>query len=256
MERRTVIRLNTLRANESRLQEALQAFDLERITLVPDAFVVTADSFELTKMQAYQDGWFYIQNLSSQLPALILHPQPGERILDMCAAPGSKTTQLAALMNNEGEIVANDASRDRCFKLRSLLDRYGVTNTTVITSKGEFLWRKNSDSFDRVLVDAPCSMADGRSGKEVKALARQQTYLLRSAIACTKPGGVIVYSTCTDTEEENEGVVEWLLNKVEGIEVVPIAGFDSLDRTANGCLRIAAHDLWEPFFVAVFRKKA
>lgn len=245
------IRNNSLRQTIDELITLLP-WQVTRVSFYDDALLVEATKEEVTSHAAYTDGKLYIQNLSSQLPALVLDPKRGERILDICAAPGSKTTQLAALMGNSGEIVANDASRVRSFKLKALLEKYGVTNTRVVSQKGEFLWRKYTDEFDRVLVDAPCSMDLPKTDKEIKALARQQTYLLRSAISCVKPGGVVVYSTCTSDERENEAVVDWVCEHVAEVEVVPIKGLLPEFETKEGYIRIVNNDSFEPFFVAKF----
>ena len=247
------IRNNSLRQSRDDLLTQLP-WQYELVGFSDDALLIEVLKEELLSDPLYEAGAYYLQNLSSQLPALVLAPEPGEQVLDMCAAPGSKTTQLAALTQNTGKIIANDASRERCFKLRALLERYGVANTKVITQKGEFLWRKYTDAFDRVLVDAPCSMDLVKSPKEIKALARQQTYLMRSAIACTRPGGTIVYSTCTSDPRENEQVVAWVLDNVEGVQIEAITKLLPEFQTKEGYLKIPKDEIWESFFVAKFNR--
>jgi 16S rRNA (cytosine1407-C5)-methyltransferase len=214
------------------------------------------------------------------LPALILNPQPGEKVLDLCAAPGSKTTQLAALMQNQGEIVANDTSKARLHKLRSQLEQYGMSNTRIISQPGQSLWQKYPDYFDKTLVDVPCSM-EGRfrtddpvsyshwSEKKVKLLAKLQKWLLRSAISATKPGGVIVYSTCTLSPEENEGVIDWILKKdghkvmIEDILPPSIPRYPTIldwrgkeyHPDVAKTVRVLPGSDWEGFYVARMRKK-
>ena len=255
------VRTNTLKTATKELEQQLKSVFPEvavsSIDWYSDALLLEGiEKNDLTESSLYKEGLFYLQNLSSMIPALILAPEPGEKVLDMCAAPGSKTTQLAALMKNEGEIIANDASRSRMFKLQALLAQYGATNVTLKNEKGEFLWRKHSVSFDRVLVDAPCSMDQELPGKKIKLLAKQQTFLVRSAMACVKPGGVVVYSTCTSRREENEEVVEWLLKKEENvqIEVIELPGLPRKFFTQEGFIRIPKGDLYESFFVAKLRK--
>lgn len=201
-----------------------------------------------------REGWCYPQGLASQLPVVVLHPQPHERVLDMCAAPGSKTTQLAAHMQNTGEIIANDVSRTRVFKLSAIAKRLGATSIKTVVGKGEFLWRRNSSRFDRVLLDAPCSMDQALPPKQIKALARQQSYLLRSALACVKPGGSVVYSTCTSRREENEDVVRVVLDKVSDAHIEPITlpGIFPEWMTSEGYVRIPKDAEYESFFVASF----
>lgn len=227
--RPTTIRVNTLKTNAAHL---LQIFDSHSIVYEPSsissiAFIIRSDKRMLLDLDAYNNGLFYIQGLSSMLPVIALDPKPNEKILDIAAAPGSKTTQMAALMKNTGQIVANDNSRIRGYKLRANLKIQGVTNTTVVISPGQILWQNYPEYFDKALVDAPCSMEgtfkttnpksyEHWSVKSIKELRERQKWLLRSAVSATKPGGIIVYSTCTLEPEENEKVVEWILKKEQG----------------------------------------
>lgn len=221
-------RTNTLKITTTELTSRLvkQGFHFEKVIWYPDAFLLLNKSVrELTETDEYQQGFLYIQSLSSMIPSLVLAPKPDEKILDLCAAPGSKTTQLAMLMHNQGEILANDLSRQRIFKLKANLTMNGVTNTNVTNTVGEKIWQRYPEYFDKTLVDVPCSM-EGRirldeptsyqdwSLKKIKLLANKQKYLLLSAISATKVGGTIVYSTCTLAPEENEGVIDWILKKI------------------------------------------
>ena len=274
-------RVNTLISNRNEVQRYLteQGFVVNQVEWYNDAFVLENKSIrELTETDIYQNGLIYIQNLSSMIPALVLNPQPNERILDLAAAPGSKTTQLAAMMQNTGEIIANDVSRKRLYKTQELLKQYGITNTKISVAKGEFLWKRFPEVFDKTLIDVPCSM-EGRintsdpktyadwSPRKVKQLAMLQKYLLRSAISATNVGGVIVYSTCTLSPEENEEVVEWALQKSEGavtVEKIDIQGLHvqsglttwkkkTMNYTEN-CVRVLPNTSMEGFFVAKLRK--
>jgi 16S rRNA (cytosine1407-C5)-methyltransferase len=163
-----------------------------------------------------------MQEAASMLPPVLLDPQPGESILDMSAAPGSKTTQMAAQMQNTGVIVANDVQEKRLWTLKSALYRSGVTNTIVTKKVGQWFGKHMTERFDRVLCDAPCT-AQGTARKDsdalqycgmenIEAMARLQYGLLEAAIHATKVGGRIVYSTCTLTPEENELLVRKILN--------------------------------------------
>lgn len=220
-------RVNTLRTTTGDLEKKLheQGFELEKVSWYQDAFILKNESVrELTETEEYKDGKIYIQNLSSMIPALVLDPKPDEKILDLCAAPGSKTTQIAAQMENSGEIIANDLSRQRLYKLKANLEMYAVSNATIINLPGQMIWKKYPEYFDKTLVDVPCSMEgrirlddretyqDWKLGK-IKALERIQQYLLLSAISATRVGGTIVYSTCTLAPEENEGILDWVLKK-------------------------------------------
>jgi 16S rRNA (cytosine1407-C5)-methyltransferase len=235
---------------------------------------------QLTSLPEYQQGLFYIQNLSSMIPPLVLNPQPETSVLDLAAAPGSKTTQMAALMNNTGTILANDSSRERLFKLRANLERLGVTNVTIQNKPGQIIWQKYPEHFDTVLLDAPCSL-EGMfrtddpdtythwSQKKVKSLAKQQKWLLRAAVSAAKPGAHIVYSTCTLSPEENEEVIQWIVDKEkESVEILPVdlnipqleSGLSEWDGSQfttemTHTRRIYPSPEMEGFFIALLRKK-
>ncbi len=275
------LRVNTVTADT---KELLSEFEKAAIPLIPiswyeDAFTTTAISKTLTALPSYEKGQFYIQGLSSMIPALTLNPTEDEVILDIASAPGSKTTQIANLMQNKGEIVANDISRARLFKLKANLRQQGVTNVKVMNMPGERIWRKFPEYFDKVLVDAPCSM-EGRftttdpdsykdwSPKKVKELSHRQQYLLRSALSATKVGGVVVYSTCTLSPEENEGVIDWLLEKErDSIEIEEIIiphlelnpgiiewGKYHYNSEVRKTARIYPDEKFEGFYIAKIRK--
>jgi NOL1/NOP2/sun family putative RNA methylase len=277
----TTIRVNTIKNSAEKLIYLLekQGCICTPVSWYADAYTITAGGEKLTQTAEFSAGRFYIQNLSSMLPSLILDPQPGENILDLAAAPGSKTTQLATLMKNTGTILANDVSRSRIFRLKANIQQQGVTNTQVSSGAGEYLWQQYPEYFDRVLLDAPCSM-EGRikldepetfsdwSLAKVKQLARKQQFLLRSAFSATKPGGVLVYSTCTLSPEENEGVVNWLLEKEgDAVELLPlnltdvphVPGVESWENKqyhprVTASARVLPKGTFEGFFVAKIRK--
>ena len=181
-------------------------------------------------------GYFYVQEISSMLPILALKPKPGEFVLDLCSSPGSKTTQMAAMMENEGTILANDVKLDRIKILAANLERCGVMNVVATRNDGVGLCNrlvKKGFKFDKILLDVPCS-GEGtlRSSpktfkmwnyKIVQKLSREQRKLFASAVKCLKVGGEIVYSTCTHSPEENELVVSFALKnfplEIEKVEL-------------------------------------
>lgn len=193
---------------------------------------------------AYHAGLYHLQEIVSMLPVSLLNPQPGERILDLCAAPGSKTMQIALAMKNQGTLVANDKSYNRSKALRFHLERLGITNVSTTTYDG-VSYPKAAGLFDKVLVDAPCS-GEGTNRKSGRKASRKitkknssayvqwktipnahnvqhmQKQLLSRAINLCKPGGLIVYSTCTYAPEENENVVNTILEKHSDVELLPI----------------------------------
>ncbi|MDD5026432.1 MAG: NOL1/NOP2/sun family putative RNA methylase [Candidatus Peribacteraceae bacterium] len=176
-------------------------------------------------------GHFYMQEAASMLPPSLLDPRPGETILDLCAAPGSKTTQMVAAMDGRGTVIANDVQENRLWTLKNALYRSGVTNCIVLKKVGQWYGKNMTERFDRVLCDAPCTaQGTARKGSDalaycsdrsIAACARLQMELLEAAVHACKVGGRIVYSTCTMTVEENEKLVLDTLNKFsDQIEVV------------------------------------
>jgi len=176
-------------------------------------------------------GHFYMQEAASMLPVALADPKQGEAILDLCAAPGSKTTQIAARIQGRGVVIANDMQEKRLRILNDALQRTGATSVVITRKVGQWFSKHLTERFDRVICDAPCT-AQGTARKDPTALeyssldsiekaARLQYQLLEAAIHSAKVGGRIVYSTCTLTPEENEGVVLEILNKFsDQLEVV------------------------------------
>lgn len=276
----TTFRVNPLKATTAQAVEALVAEGLELTPLAwkEDAFVVPHQQRRaLTESAACREGWIYIQNPASMVPPLVLDPQPGEWVLDLTAAPGSKTLQLAAMMQGEGRLSAVEAVRDRFFRLRANLEAHGASWVQLYLKDGTGVGRTCPEWFDRVLLDAPCS-GEGRinarypetyaywSEAKIREMSRKQKRLLSSAAKALKPGGVLVYSTCSLAPEENELVVAQALGW--GLEVEPIAapceGLPGLTQWQGkelppelvGCLRLVPDGLLEGFFVCRMRKAA
>ncbi len=184
-------------------------------------------------------GWVYSQEPSAMFVGEVVDPQPGERVLDLCAAPGGKTTHLIGKMNNEGLLVANEIFPKRAKILAENLERWGVKNAVVTSESPADLEKQFPQYFDRILVDAPCS-GEGMFRKEPAGIeywspdypaecANRQQKILASAMKMLKPGGVLVYSTCTFAPEEDEQNISWLLNNYPHLELIPIkkaAGMD------------------------------
>ncbi len=281
IKRPTTFRTNTLKIRtEDLIRKLLDlGFNIKRLDWNHDAFVLVGTPQRiLTETDLYNQGLFYVQSLSSMIPALVLNPLGNEKVLDITAAPGSKTTQMACLMQNSGEILANDMSRVRLYKLEYNLNLQGVTNVKISHSKGEEIWKRYPGYFDKSLVDVPCSM-EGRfncnepksykdwTPKKVRVLSEHQKHILRSAVSSTKPGGVIVYSTCTLSIEENEEVVSWMLEKGEGLvlDEISLPGIETLpgfisykgkefNSDLSKTVRILPSELFEGFYIAKLRK--
>jgi 16S rRNA (cytosine1407-C5)-methyltransferase len=282
--RPTTIRVNRLKSSPDAVIEALHdhAIEFYQVAWYGDALVLpSVDMRKLSELDEYKEGTFYVQSLSSMIPAMVLDPQLNEKVLDICAAPGSKTTQMASFMNNTGNIVACDNSIIRTYKLKANLETQGVTNACVIHESGQGIWQMYPEYFDRALVDVPCSM-EGRfdisdpksygywSTRKIRELSGVQKWLLRSAISAVKPGGTIVYSTCTLAPEENEGIIDWILAKEKGNVTVEKINIPELEtsaaltewksrmydlQTANS-VRILPSQLFEGFFIAKLKKTA
>ncbi|NKB70329.1 MAG: RsmB/NOP family class I SAM-dependent RNA methyltransferase [Candidatus Latescibacteria bacterium] len=279
----TAFRLNPLQGEpqETLAQLHAEGFTLNQLDWPDDAFSVPADQRRaLTDSPACRQGRLYIQTPSSMIPPLLLAPRPDEWILDLAAAPGGKTIHLAGLMGNQGRISAVEAVRKRFFRLRTNLETHGVANTSTYLKDGTRVWRVCPEQFDRVLVDAPCT-GEGRfhtddprtfaywSNHKIRQMVRKQQRLLFSAVHSLRPGGVLVYSTCTFAPEENEGVIDRLLRRFDGaLSVEPIslpldnaqAGLSQwndrpLHPHLNRARRILPDGLWEGFFVCRLKKE-
>lgn len=233
----TAFRVNTLKADREAVQAALAAEGLhpQPVAWYADAYWVPPDMrAALLASTPYRMQWIYVQDLASMLPPLVLAPKPGARVLDLCAAPGSKTLQLACLMQGQGEIVATEIVRARFYQLRANVQAQGAPNVRLFRQDGTRVGRYRPEHFDYVLVDAPCS-SEGRfhlshpktfaywSPRKIQEMARKQYRLLVSAVQSLRPGGVLVYATCTMAPEENEAVLDRLLHTFkEALTVEPI----------------------------------
>ena len=215
-------RINTLKIGRDDLLERLaeQGLDCRTFQWYPLGLKLDVES--PGKLLETLLGFIHIQEELSMVPPLLLDPQPGERILDLCASPGSKTTQISAMMENRGLVIANEPSLARVAALRSNCERLGAMNVAITRYDGRNFPR---GAFHRGLVDAPCS-AEGRERRGAGVIARGscqrslglpalQIGLLKSALRLTVPGGVVVYSTCTYAPEENEMVVQAVLDEAD-----------------------------------------
>ncbi len=223
-----VIRTNTLKTTRKDLLEALskRGAAVEAIDWSKVAVKVTESSVPIGATPEYLGGHYMLQSASSLNPVMALDPRPGEKILDMSAAPGGKTTYIAQLMKNSGTVVANDLKAERQKATIANLHRLGVKNAIVCNYDGRQI-PKVFKGFDRVLLDAPCSglgiiardqsVKLQRSIKDIERVAHLQKELLRAAIdtvdANSPTGGIIVYSTCSISVEENEQVIQYILQK-------------------------------------------
>ena len=219
----TTIWANPLKITPGKLQTLMAegGVKLTPIPWYPGAFRLPEGVMPGLRWE-YLAGLYQVQEEAALLPALLLDPQPGERVLDMCAAPGNKTAQMGAMMQNQGTLIANDRSNGRMRAARHALTRIGLANVTTMTRDGANL-PAELGLFDKIMVDVPCS-CEGTCRKDAsvlerssvgasKKIARIQTALLRKAVQLCRPGGRIVYATCTFAPEENELVIDTILRE-------------------------------------------
>ncbi|WP_219339112.1 RsmB/NOP family class I SAM-dependent RNA methyltransferase [Tepidicella baoligensis] len=284
----TSFRLNTLKADPADTLAELMAqpaLNLEALDGVDGVFLVPpAQREHLTHHPAAGDGRIYIQGLSSMAAVWALDPQPGEEILDLAAAPGGKTSYIAARMQGMGRLAAVEPVKARFHRLKANLQRLGAGHVHTYLKDGAVVGKLTPERFDRVLLDAPCSSEAQFtrldptswahwSPKKVKESARLQARLIRSAWAALKPGGRLVYSTCSLSPEENELTVQGLLAEqadaaVEAItlptrpDTLPtLAGLShwqgrALDPRLAQSLRILPSDRTDAFYICCLRKAA
>ncbi|KAL0210642.1 hypothetical protein RCL1_005078 [Eukaryota sp. TZLM3-RCL] len=218
-----VIRTNTLKTRRKDLAKSLisRGVNLEPIEWSKVGLIVFDSQVPVGATPEYLSGQYMIQSASSLLPVMALDPKPHETILDMCSAPGGKTTHIAQILRGTGMVVANDVNEARTAGLIANIHRLGVHNSVVVNYDGRKL-KDRFGLFDRVLLDAPCSglgVVDkdpsakmSRDDDDIKRTTHLQKELLRNAIDLCKTGGIIIYSTCSVTLDENEGVVDYAIS--------------------------------------------
>ncbi|MBA4494592.1 RsmB/NOP family class I SAM-dependent RNA methyltransferase [Paenactinomyces guangxiensis] len=225
------LRVNTLKITPEELKERVP-FHLNPIPWCKEAFYYEHDLDRPGKHVYHAAGLYYIQDASAMAPAEALEPQPGEKVLDLCAAPGGKTTQIAAAMRGEGLLVANEIDGKRIKALVENLERCGVTNAVVLNENPIRLTARFAGFFDRILIDAPCS-GEGMFRKDNDACERWslravekcgdlQLEILTSAAPMLRPGGRLVYSTCTFNPTENESLIGRFLKQHPEFHLIPV----------------------------------
>ncbi|NNJ53899.1 MAG: NOL1/NOP2/sun family putative RNA methylase [Ignavibacteriaceae bacterium] len=228
------IRVNELKISRDELTKQLEdtyGITTEELTFPTNALKIKSGFDYAGSTLEIAFGFYYMQGLTSMLPAMVLNPKPNDIVLDLCSAPGSKTTQIAELMKNKGILIANEIEIDRIKALVFNMDKMNFFNYGVVNLKGEILSKYYNSYFDKILVDAPCSglgiiqkkneVNKWWSLERVGHLAEIQTRLIVAAIKMLKVGGELVYSTCTLTPEENEVVINKLVEKYP-LDILPI----------------------------------
>ena len=263
-EEKKAIYLNKNKLSEEKLLELFP--NLKPHPIVPLGFLYNKNEYELGKKVYHELGAYYIQEPSAMLVAHFLDAKPGERVLDLCAAPGGKTIQTALKMKNEGLIIANDISKSRANILLSNVERLGISNTVVTSYDFKNFYKEFDSFFDKIILDAPCSgsgmfrkseeMKNDWTYEKVLKNAKVEKELIEICYFMLKEGGTLVYSTCSYSYEEDEEVIEHLLSKTNA-ELINIPSFEGEYRSKKykECVHLFPH-LYEGegHFIALIKK--
>ena len=270
-KRKVTFRVNTLKTTVQKVEKQLQEMQIEfeKVPWSNEAFIVkNVREKDLQELEMYKNGEIYLQSLSSMLPPIILEPKEDEDILDMAAAPGGKTVQIAALTNNKAHITACEMNKIRCERLKYNIKKQGATSVYVMQKDS-----RNIDdffSFDQILLDAPCSgsgtlnIEDSNLQKTftknlIDKKTKVQLTLLRKAIKILKPGKEMIYSTCSILSCENEDIIKKALSGTKA-KIVPIEfegkqSITLLPTKIEGTICVKPNELYEGFFIAKIRKE-
>jgi len=271
VERKVTLRVNTLKSNIEKIKQELKnaGIDFKEVKWSDVALIIENGlEVDIEKLELYKNGEIYLQSLSSMLPPIILNPQEKEDILDMASAPGGKTTQIAALTDNKAHITACEMNKIRAEKLKYNIEKQGATSVYLMEIDSRRL--NNYFSFDKILLDSPCSGSGTLNVEDqniekyftlklIDKCKKTQLELLKKAIKVLKSGKEMVYSTCSILEGENEDIVNSVLQEgkceivpidFKGIEEIPL-----LPTKIGGTLCVAPNKFYEGFFVAKIKKK-
>lgn len=270
-KRMVTFRINTLKTSIEKVEEVLKNnnIEFEKVSWSDVAYIVkNVREDTLKELEVYKKGEIYLQSLSSMLPPIVLEPKENTDILDMCAAPGGKTTELASLTNNNANITACELNKIRIEKLKYNIEKQGATSVYIMQEDS----RRINDffSFDNILLDAPCSgsgtlnvedvnLEKTFTEKLIEKSQKAQLELLNKAVKILKQGQEMVYSTCSILNKENEEIVSKIL-KNNKVEIVPIEfkgkeELPLLPTKIDGTLCVMPTELYEGFFIAKIRKK-
>jgi 16S rRNA C967 or C1407 C5-methylase (RsmB/RsmF family) len=263
-KRSNALRINTLKITTSDALKRLDDLNIKyyKSDISDFSYLVSATNKELMDLEMFKNGEIYLQSLSSQLPPLFLDIEESQDILDMCAAPGGKTSEIQMLAGNKKSIMALEADSIRCERLKYNLEHLGCRNINVMKKDSRTL--DSFFRFDTILLDAPCSGSGTiniLNEKDLKAFsiklvensARLQKSLLKKALEVLKPGHSMIYSTCSILKMENEDVLKSVLNK--NIELLPLdINVELLPQSIPNTYTIKPSDKYEGFFIAKIKK--
>jgi len=269
--RSVTFRVNTLKCNASEIEKILNDNNISfsKVEWYQDAYILNnAKERDIQNLSIYEEGKIYLQSLSSMIPALYLNPLPNENILDMAAAPGGKTTQMAVLSNNQALITACEKNKIRADRLKYNIEKQGANKITVLNEDA----RKLSEyfSFDKILLDSPCSGSGTINVKDknlekvftkdlLSRSVQTQQVLLKKAIYLLKIGQEMIYSTCSILKEENEENIQKMIDTGK-VEIVPLdlkrlIGVPIIQSRIEGTILVSPSHLYEGFFIAKLKKK-
>lgn len=265
-KRYTTIRINNLTTCTEEVIKILDenGIKYKEVPWYPSAYIILNKTENyLTKLNIYEDGAFYLQNLSSQIPPLYLEPKSNELILDMAASPGGKTSEICALSNNTCLVTAIEKNKIRYERLKYNLNKLGTKKVNVLNIDA-----RNLDEFfmfDKILLDAPCS-GSGTLNKEtinnfneelLNRSIKTQYELLNEAIKHLNVNGTLIYSTCSILELENENIVKRILKENDNVVLEPITPFEGLPILNNklpGTITVCPNEYYEGFFIAKLKR--
>ncbi len=270
-KRYVTLRVNTLKTTSEEVEKKLQQSNIKyKINELNNNAIIIENAKEkdIQELDIYENGEIYLQSLSSMLPPIVLEPKEFEDILDMAAAPGGKTTQIAAITNNNANITACELNAIRAERLKYNIEKQGATSVYVMQKDSRTI--DDFFSFDRILLDAPCSGSGTLNVNDENAFKyftpklieksiKAQCALLKKALTILKPGKEMVYSTCSILVSENEDVVNKILKEVNA-EIVPIE-FDKMEELPllpvkiPGTICVCPNEFYEGFYIAKLRKR-
>lgn len=272
VSRPITLRVNTLKTTVDNIKDILYSLKINFKTVEWNETALILKDVDLSKIKEldiFKNGEIYLQSLSSMIPAIIVNPKEKENILDMAAAPGGKTTQMASLSNNKAMITAVEKNKIRLDRLKYNLEKQGASRVSVMQKDAREL--DDFFSFDKILLDAPCSGSgtiDIENEKSYKNFTEElvnrsiktQKDLLKKALKILRADGELIYSTCSILKEENENNVKELLRssnvELEPIDMKLFKNIPLLPTTIEGTICVAPNELYEGFFVAKFKKNS
>lgn len=283
-KRKTSLRVNTLKSDNNTIEAALKEANISftKVKFLTNGYIVEVeDESQIWDLEIYKKGHIYLQSLSSQLPVELLDISDFDKVLDITAAPGGKTSQISAKLKNTGEVIANDNNAIRIDKLNTTLKKQGCHNVKPIKTDARLLEEKNPELknyFNHIIADVPCSAEGKFNAHKEKSHAfwdmgvvirnfKLQKQITKSLILLLKDGGTLIYSTCTLAPEENEEIVHMLLSCFPELSLEEIkiswdifkSGVTSFNgktyrKTLSHTLRVLPSEQTEWFFIAKFKK--